>query len=202
MTQAARTDLQAGFVFRGGTLALELVNTSIAVRGKAVDLLATPEDVGRWWAACRERYPAEIGIAADEVPDLALLEAVRTLRGALRRTCDAITHSVPGATPATEPINAALQMAHLALAPDLRPTYVLETGGSSLLFQVARSALVLFSEGELSRLHRCRHERCVLYFYDTSKSGTRTWCSVDCQNRARSSTNYRRRKAAGQREEA
>jgi predicted RNA-binding Zn ribbon-like protein len=201
MTQTARTDLQEGFVFRGGVLALELINTAIAVRGKPVELLATSEELARWWTLCRERYPSEVSPAADESPDQALLEAVKTLRAALRRTCDAITQHVPGTTPALDPINAALRMAHAALTSEVRPTYVLAPGGSALLFQVARSALVLFSESDLRRLHRCRHERCVLYFYDTTKSGTRQWCSLDCQNRARSSANYRQRKAATQQED-
>jgi predicted RNA-binding Zn ribbon-like protein len=194
MTQAARGDREDGFVFRGGVLALELVNTEIAVRGKPVDLLATTEDLGRWWTVCRERYPAKAGEAMEEATP-ALLEAVQELRGALRRTCDAVTQHVPGATPALAPINRALGIAHPVLSGDLQQTYALAPGGSAMLFHIARSALLLLTERDLSRLHKCRHQRCVLYFYDTTKSGTRQWCSLDCHNRSRSSENYRRRKA-------
>lgn len=58
--------------------------------------------------------------------------------------------------------------------------------------------LRLLTEGDLRRLHKCRNERCVLLFYDTTKSGTRQWCSLDCFNRTRSSQRYRQRKAAAQ----
>jgi predicted RNA-binding Zn ribbon-like protein len=36
----------------------------------------------------------------------------------------------------------------------------------------------------------------VLLFYDTTKSGTRRWCSTSCMNRARSSRRYRERRTS------
>jgi predicted RNA-binding Zn ribbon-like protein len=62
------------------------------------------------------------------------------------------------------------------------------------LAAVVRSAFALLTAADLSRLHRCANGRCVLLFYDATKSGTRRWCSTACMNRARSSERYRARK--------
>lgn len=194
--------MRDGFVFRGGVVALELVNTEIAVRGKPQDLLGAPQDLTRWWDAVRERYPEAVGEGKRELATPALLAEAKHLRAALRRVCNTVTRAEAIAEADQAIINQALGMARIALGgvpgPGLRQTYALVPGGSNLLFQVALSAVRLLTDTDPSRLHRCRNERCVLYFYDSTKSGTRQWCSVDCLNRARSSENYRRRKAATQ----
>ncbi|MFC0865471.1 CGNR zinc finger domain-containing protein [Sphaerimonospora cavernae] len=44
-----------------------------------------------------------------------------------------------------------------------------------------------------TRIRRCAHPDCVLYFYDVSKNGTRRWCSMTgCGNRAKASRHYAR----------
>ena len=52
-----------------------------------------------------------------------------------------------------------------------------------LFAPLAHSAAILFSEGaDWNRARKCGH--CVLHFYDTSKKGTRRWCSMQlCGNR-------------------
>jgi predicted RNA-binding Zn ribbon-like protein len=51
-----------------------------------------------------------------------------------------------------------------------------------LFAPLAYSAAVLFSSVDRSRVRKCGH--CVLHFYDTSKKGTRRWCSMQlCGNR-------------------
>ena len=48
------------------------------------------------------------------------------------------------------------------------------------------------------RLRRCAHPACVLYFYDTSRNGTRRWCSMDaCGSRTKASRHYSRVRARG-----
>jgi predicted RNA-binding Zn ribbon-like protein len=53
------------------------------------------------------------------------------------------------------------------------------------LLPIALSAARLTMGGARERLHRCANERCVLLFYDTTKSATRRWCSVACKDRDR-----------------
>ncbi|ORT61752.1 hypothetical protein BKD26_01615 [Streptomyces sp. CB03238] len=47
------------------------------------------------------------------------------------------------------------------------------------------------------RIRACAHEACVLHFFDTSRNGTRRWCSMAvCGNRAKASRHYARTKEA------
>ena len=42
----------------------------------------------------------------------------------------------------------------------------------------------LLAKADFNRIRNCKNPECVLFFYDTSKSGTRTWCSLDmCGNK-------------------
>jgi predicted RNA-binding Zn ribbon-like protein len=51
-----------------------------------------------------------------------------------------------------------------------------------LFTPLAHAAAGLFAEVDRNRLRKCGH--CVLHFYDTSKKGTRRWCSMQlCGNR-------------------
>ncbi|MBK3630046.1 CGNR zinc finger domain-containing protein [Streptomyces sp. MBT49] len=47
------------------------------------------------------------------------------------------------------------------------------------------------------RIRGCAQETCVLHFFDTSRNGTRRWCSMAvCGNRAKASRHYARAKDA------
>ena len=51
-----------------------------------------------------------------------------------------------------------------------------------LFAPLAHNAAILFAEVDPSRVRKCG--QCVLYFYDSSKKGTRRWCSMQlCGNR-------------------
>jgi len=51
-----------------------------------------------------------------------------------------------------------------------------------LFAPLAHSAAKLFAEADRNRVRMC--DQCVLHFYDTSKKGTRRWCSMQlCGNR-------------------
>lgn len=54
------------------------------------------------------------------------------------------------------------------------------------LLPVARSAATALIDDDPSRLRRCAHPDCQLYFYDTSRNGSRRWCSMaTCGNRVK-----------------
>jgi predicted RNA-binding Zn ribbon-like protein len=62
-----------------------------------------------------------------------------------------------------------------------------------LLAPLAHSAAKLFTEADRSRVRKCRE--CVLYFLDTSKKGTRHWCSMQlCGNRSKVAAYARRQR--------
>jgi predicted RNA-binding Zn ribbon-like protein len=51
-----------------------------------------------------------------------------------------------------------------------------------LLGPLAHAAATLFAETDRERVRKCGY--CVLHFHDTSKKGTRRWCSMQlCGNR-------------------
>jgi len=63
-----------------------------------------------------------------------------------------------------------------------------------LLAAVARSAAELIAEGSAAPLRKCANPRCPLFFYDTSRTGRRRWCSMGaCGNRSKVASFARRR---------
>jgi predicted RNA-binding Zn ribbon-like protein len=185
------------FLFIGDVLALDLVNTEVVVRGKGRDLLATPEDVGQWWRAAQCVYPDMEVLEGGGVVrfDLAALLALKELRTALRGMFGALADGTTPATADIDVVNSILRTGAHALmltsSGAVQPVYQAQPGADSMLFAVALSAVRLVRDGERQRLHRCSNERCVLLFYDTTKSATRRWCSLGCMDRARSAKRYR-----------
>jgi predicted RNA-binding Zn ribbon-like protein len=65
------------------------------------------------------------------------------------------------------------------------------------LWPVARSAADLLTGPHLARVHRCAEPDCGWMFLDTSKNGSRRWCSMaGCGSRAKARQYYRRKQAA------
>jgi predicted RNA-binding Zn ribbon-like protein len=185
------------FVFRGEALALDLVNTLVKSRGKPTDLLQTPADVALWWESACQHHPQLMPIEADApIYDEALLQEVKALRDQLRHLFLSV---IEGATPpaeAIETLNQALALGHSALVWEDKPQGVYRgvNADASLLLPVAHSALHLLTAMDLSRLHQCHNNRCILLFYDTTKSGTRQWCSTACFDRERAQVRYEQKK--------
>ena len=63
------------------------------------------------------------------------------------------------------------------------------------LAPLARSAAELIAEGPGAPVRKCAHPRCVLYFYDDSRTRRRRWCSMAvCGNRMKVAAHARRRR--------
>jgi predicted RNA-binding Zn ribbon-like protein len=196
---------ESHFLFIGDALALDLVNTEQVVRGKPRDLLATPGDLALWWHAAQNHHPSTAEVRESDVAvpiDATSLAAAKTLRAALRGLFGALIDRVPPDPRHIEALNTSLRTgAHaLALTPagDLTPVYETLPNQSPMLFAVALSAMQLLRGADRQRLHRCGNNRCVLMFYDTTKSATRRWCSVGCMDRARSARRYQAAKQHSQ----
>lgn len=162
----------------GEPLALDLVNTQWVDRGRAVDLFDEPDGVQAWLT--ENRLPAD---------DPGSVEApLRQARAALRRTLEQ-----PG-EPADQDLNAVL--AHGGVRYSLRNgtphEHVDADGGWLPAWRAAGNYLDLLREHP-DRIRRCAHPACVLYYYDTSRNGTRRWCSMDgCGSRAKAARHYQR----------
>jgi predicted RNA-binding Zn ribbon-like protein len=187
------------YMFLSGVLALDLVNTEVVVRGKRRDLFATPEDVANWWPQALTHHPEGEKIKADMdaiVWSDQLLESIKRLRAAIRTLCTNLLEQQPVDREALTTLNTILAMGYPALeaatGQEMVPIYRTRADDQeAVLLPVALSAFHLCTRAEKHRLHICKNERCILFFYDTTKSATRQWCSLECMNRARSLQHYR-----------
>jgi predicted RNA-binding Zn ribbon-like protein len=185
---------RGGPVFRwlGEPLAVDLANTVMMVHeGKAVDLLASPEDLHRWLEAERERL-ADCTLAA------AHLEEVRAFRDAVRSL---LVAAAEGTTPPPEAIahvngaSAASPMAPQLEAGNEGELRAVESSAkheplAQLLGILARSTIAILTDPERERLQVCRAPSCGMFFL-----GARRWCCAACGNRARAARHYQRIKA-------
>lgn len=189
-------------LFLSGSLALDLINTEMMVRGKKRDVLSSPDELARWWQKVPTHYPECGRVKGEEqainwTPEL--LEAVKRVRQALRRLC---THLVQGQIAAAddlEALNQVLSLGYQSLQQTAQGAIIAvyrthDEQRGRILLPIALSALQLLTEAERQRLHSCKNERCILFFYDTTKSGTRQWCSLGCLNRSRSIHHYKKLK--------
>jgi predicted RNA-binding Zn ribbon-like protein len=173
----------SAFVTVTGRPALDLCNTRLGER----DLLSDPDDLRRWFRA--------VGLS-DHAPSVSRgeLEAARVLRDGLR----------PALLASDGPAVARLGEAWLDRAPGcltievdtLRTRFApAERTCPCLLVDVVLDALDLVREAP-GRVRECADARCPVLFLDTSRNGSRRWCSMErCGARAKASAYYRRHRA-------
>ena len=189
------------FYFIADSLAIDFVNTEIAVDGERVDLLASPSDLFAWLAAA--------GVAKDggalrrrmSRAELAsYLAAAKTLRAELRRAVEAIARGarVPPVRAVNRYINAGASDVEIRAREsryELIETPRVESG-DALFAPIARSAADLLCFRDPSLVRKCEGQRCILYFLDTSKAHRRRWCSMGaCGNRAKAAAHYQRKRS-------
>lgn len=119
-----------------------------------------------------------------------LLRKAQRLAVALRLAFQAVLHKHRILREWIEPVNEILRITegHDELVPtdnDWEIQFVAsESGLEWLLAAVARSAAEIIAEGPGARLRLCANPRCGLFFYDTSRTYRRRWCSMTvCGNR-------------------
>jgi len=197
------TDRLTAFPFIGEVLALALVNTEIFLRGKQHDFLTNPQDAAEWWGQATLHHPDRdrvMGEAETLQWETSLLAALKRLRAALRHVFLSLIERQPVDDSDLEELNQALALGVRVVerneAGELSPVYqTSQPARGPVLLPLALSALRLITEGERDRLRKCANERCIVLFYDTTRSATRHWCSPQCMNRARSLRHYRQIRA-------
>ncbi|MER5882204.1 CGNR zinc finger domain-containing protein [Streptomyces sp. NPDC001941] len=166
----------------GEPVSLDLLNTRWNHEGVREDLLSGTEGLGVWLAAngLDGRFDAD---AATLRHTLAAREA---LLAAVRRPGDPITSAALDAVLEHGRIRATLD----ARGPGERAEFTDPSWGPG--WTAARDYLDLLRTAP-DRIRACAHEACVLHFFDTSRNGTRRWCSMAaCGNRAKASRHYAR----------
>lgn len=195
------------FYLVGNHLAVDFANTVAAADGNG-DALRSWADVVDFLVASGQlavaRAEAIRGLADTEpaVTARAFLAAVE-LRDGLRRAVAALAEQRAVELEWVEAINGALEITegHDALVPasdGWRLGFVpREQRLEWLLAAVARSAAELVEQGPGAPLRKCAGARCVLYFYDTSRTRRRRWCSMAaCGNRSKVAAFAGRRRRA------
>ncbi len=190
---------QSRFLWVGNWLAVDFINTDIVLEGKPVNLLKHPADFMTWLQEAGVNGLQEAKIEARETERI-LPEAL-AYRSLLKQSLAAVTQKRQPPCELVPATNA------LLARPENAAQLVEQTGRYSLIVApsfptaksyvvpVAQSVAKLLVEGDLNRLRKCKNPECVLYFYDTSKSGTRSWCSLDiCGNKLRMAASRERKK--------
>ena len=188
----SKSDWKDGFLFVGNQLALDFLNTRPVLNGKIVELLGDFDALLRWFQA------ADL-LSSDEVSRLhgrwggtprahMTTRAILELRERLR---DEILAWEQGRAIHRSTIE---QLNGLMAEHPMRTRLTAKGGvhSTQLWFEPAEpedlfaplvySAVTLFSDVDRRRVRKC--DQCVLHFHDTSKKGTRRWCSMQlCGNR-------------------
>jgi predicted RNA-binding Zn ribbon-like protein len=185
-------DWRDGFIFLGNQLALDFLNTRPVQNDEALELLPNFEALLRWFgaagvltsrnaAAMRQRWGKSARARRT-------LENVLCLREKMRKEVLAweAGATVHGATidelnrlMAEHPARAKVTTRGGALSKEL--WFPMEEP-ENLLGPLANGAATLFTEVDRDGVRKCG--QCVLHFLDTSKKGTRRWCSMRlCGNR-------------------
>jgi predicted RNA-binding Zn ribbon-like protein len=132
-----------------------------------------------------------------------LLLKARKLRVALRKAFVAILRKQRIAAEWVEPVNEILRITegHDELVQEAGSWHIefaaREGGLDWLLAAVARSGAEIIAEGTPGRLRVCANPQCGLFFYDTSRTHLRRWCSMAvCGNRSKVAA-FARRHPAG-----
>ncbi|MEU1440193.1 MULTISPECIES: CGNR zinc finger domain-containing protein [Streptomyces] len=167
----------------GEPVSLDLLNTRWNREGVTQDLLTDTEGLTVWLAANGLDFPAD---------DAVLLHA-REARDALRSAVDGTLEE------AAARIDAVLAHGRVRLmltgrGPGEEAEFADPSWGPAWL--AARDYLGLLAAAP-DRIRRCAHDTCILHFFDTSRNGTRRWCSMAaCGNRAKASRHYARTREA------
>ncbi|MFD0271768.1 CGNR zinc finger domain-containing protein [Streptomyces sp. NPDC127106] len=172
----------------GEPLALDLLNTRWVQDGAPVDLFAGAfgltrmEGLALWLrsAGLADRF------RADPSTLVHLLTAREALARAVADPADESARSLVDAVLEHGRIRATLT----AEGPGERAEFDDRSWGPA--WTAARDYLELLRSTP-ERIRTCASETCVLHFHDTSRNGTRRWCSMSaCGNRAKASRHYAR----------
>lgn len=198
-----------GFVYVGGSAALDLLNTQMLMNGREIDLLRGWADAVEWAVGAgvidmagastlREERAGEHGEQWARLIELRRVVRVLVEHGAgmaqdrpmgERDSAVRILNTMAREAPA----ESELGWDERGLR---RAAYSGAWTGAMLLGAVARDGVRLLMERDLTRLRTCAGATCVLWFYDSSRNGTRRWCSMSaCGNRSKAKDYYRRRRS-------
>jgi predicted RNA-binding Zn ribbon-like protein len=197
-------DWRSGFLFVGNQLLLDFINTRPRVDGREVELLPDGRALARWLGAAglvSEREAAQL-MRRWTAPRYR--RAIRELRQFRERAREAVFKMEYGehvSRGALKSLNQLL-MAYPQLCEVVqtrigfvRQRHFAPTNPEHVFAALADAFAALLTATPMSRVRKC--DGCPMHFYDTSKKGTRIWCSMKlCGNRAKVAAFANRERAA------
>lgn len=181
------------FLWLANWPALNFMNTEYTQAGERIELFTTAEDVADWLRAARlpdvppaVRSKEQLLVAARDYRKSLHSGVERLLSGDVRAdTISATNRLLEG-----DRFSFRLQRGRGGFQLQKHWNFA---SPADYIVPVALSFAELLVTADLSRIRRCKNPECPLIFYDTSKSATRNWCSLDiCGNKLRAAA-FRKR---------
>jgi predicted RNA-binding Zn ribbon-like protein len=191
----------------GGRLCLDFVNTATA-RGRAGhrDYLCSYDALlawGRHTGVITAKQSQILATSAAGSPQAAIaaLNLSITLREAIYRVLGLAARGSRAAGADLLQVNSAFRQAclHRAIRPRAAGFdwgWEFDPGDlRAILWPVVLSATELLTSPDLARVRQCAREECQWLFFDSSKNGSRRWCSMAaCGSRVKSQRFYHRKR--------
>lgn len=193
------------FLFVGNHPCLDFVNTQMIVKGEPTDTLESFEDLISWLVQARILTKSQTEIVRARLNHnemTAVLDQAKSFRTTMRSLAEQIASRKPIHDSAITIINRFLSQ---------RPGYpqlVRNKGqfeerfhstaipAQNVLALLAEAATDLLCRANFALVKKCGNPSCILYFYDTTKNHTRSWCSMQiCGNRMKVAAHYRRKRS-------
>ncbi len=194
-----------GFLFVGNQLALDFLNTKPILESEPEELLPNAAALERWLIASgivsSQRKRKLVRTWRDSRPAEALVRKLIAFRERLRAT---VLRLEAGSLPA-DTFLAEIDMLlkehpqRICLRKEdskvVREVFFEPQKPEDVWAPIVAATAELLSEIDLTRIRKCESDSCVVHFYDTSKKGSRRWCSMNiCGNRLKVAAYQRRRR--------
>jgi predicted RNA-binding Zn ribbon-like protein len=195
-----------GFLFVGNHLALDFLNTRPILAEGPKELLPDVDALVRWLVASGVLTPQKGKTLAKKwklMPEASVfLRALLKFRERLRAVVIRQEARLSVGTEFIAELNSLLKQHPRVIALqrkgeklDLDAAFELEKP-NDVWAPIATSVAELLSNAPPARLRKC--EACVVHFLDTSKKGSRRWCSMNiCGNKIKVAAYQNRQRAAG-----
>jgi predicted RNA-binding Zn ribbon-like protein len=191
-----------GFLFVANRPILDLLNTKPVLADRPTELLPDIRALERWLIASgtvtSAKAKAKLRSWRHSAEAAAFLEELVAFREKLRETVLRMEGGLAPAEAFLAEVNSRLTRHPLpALLRKREGRVIRETSlelrrPADLWAPIIDATAELLAETDLSRIRKC--ESCVIHFFDTSKKGSRRWCSMNiCGNKLKVAA-YQRRK--------
>ena len=195
-----------GFLFIGNHLALDFLNTKLVLAGSPKELLPDVDALVRWLVASglltRTKGKALAKKWRDTPQAGVLLRELLEFRERLRAVVVRQEAGFSASNAFIAELNSLLKQHPGVIALQrkgeklgLETAFELEKP-NDVWAPIAIAVAELISDVSSVRLRKC--EACIVHFLDTSKKGSRRWCSMNiCGNKIKVAAYQKRRRAGG-----